>query len=336
MGLREQIKKEEEELKKLETGEQDDGEGDQDDTDSDTDTDEGDVKADAEGDQDDAGADDEPKGGKKQAAKTDKPAKKADAAKKAADKDADAEGDDDSDAEDDEKGKNPNNLAAKLRIERKERMRLQEENERLRKTSQPQTAQHPPVKGQQQEGEGKPAETVEQRLDRMENEKAAQDLRTQAIDEFNSIETEYSKANPDYEAASQHVIRSMYGGVKAAYPHLTDKQALGFVQNRILQIASDAANRGLNPVEYLHQMAFDNYGFDPSKAAQNGAPKKTGKADNLKKIDQNRKRSASPLAGGGQAASSNVSIKEAEDMDLATFGQMSETEIDALIQQAGQ
>lgn len=316
MGLKEQIKKDEEELKKLQAAEDDDSDDNDDEEDDADDSDDQDDDTD-----EDEGADDKAKG--KKAAADDKKGKKADE-------------DDDSDEDDDDAGDDPkkkNDLAAKLRKERKERMKLQEQLAAFQ-AKPPVQAQQPPV--QQQPGTKK-TETTEEKVARLESEQNAQrqarerqDLERQAIDEFNEIETEFKKETPDYDQASAHVIQSMYNGAKAAYPDLTDKQALGFVQRRVLQIASAAAKRGLNPAEVLYQMAFDNYGYQP------GAPKKkdTQKADNLKNIAKNRKRSASSMAGAGQNAGARATIDEANKMDLATFGNMSEAEIDELIAQA--
>lgn len=89
-------------------------------------------------------------------------------------------------------------------------------------------------------------------------------------------------------------------------------------------------------------MAFDVYGFKPAGGVkeQTETPeskpefKKTGKAENLKVIAKNRKKSASALNGGGQSTSTRASVQEAANMDLATFGKLSEAEMDRLIAQA--
>lgn len=324
MGLKEQIEKEEAELKKLgNAGENDDDSGDDEDLDDDTDGQDDDT------DEDDA-ADD-----KANDKKAKEPPKKGADDKKGAKK---ADDEDDSDEDDDADPKNKNDAAAKLRLERKKRMKIEEELAALKKQPpvQPPVQQKPPV-----DASGKPkVETTEEKVARLEADdtarrevEARQVLHNQAVEEFNDIEAEFSKETPDYEDASAHMIKGMYAGVKAAYPDITDKQALQFVQNRVLQIASNAAKRGLNPAEVLYQMSFDNYGFQPGQ--KKPGENKNTKADNLKNIAKNKKRSANAFQGGGQNAGARATIEEANKMDLATFGNMSEAEIDELIAQAG-
>lgn len=251
------------------------------------------------------------------------------------DEDDKTDGDDDTaDKDDSDKDnvdtKNPNDVAAKLRIERRERLKLQEELAELRRARENPTQQPTATDKTAQR-----QETVEERLARIEHERDSENLHKQAVEEFSNIEKEFAAQTPDYEDASKHMISSMYQGVKHAYPQLNDNQAAQFVQKRVLEIASQAARNNMNPAEVLYQMAFDKYGFDGTKAQAPAEKKPTHKADNLKNIAKNKKRSASPLIGGGQTAGANVTIDEANNMDLADFGKMSESEIDALINQAG-
>lgn len=324
MGLMDSIKDDEEKLKKATKAED---EGGQDDEDLEEEGNDEDL--------DDDSGDDEDADDKKAAKKPDDKDKKAKTDKKGAKKD-DADGeDDDSDEDEETDPKKKNDFAAQARQERKKRMKLEEELAALRKAPPPAQQPAKPVE------QGKPKqETDAEKLARIDNEQKAErqarensELRNRAIDEFNTIETEFAKETPDYEDASTHVIKEMIRGVRSTYPEATEKQALAFVQNRVLQIASNAVKRGLNPAEVLYQMAYETYGFEPGA----GGKKKegNGKADNLKNIAKNKKRSASPLSGGGQNAGARATIEEAEKMDLAAFGNMSESEIDELIQQAG-
>lgn len=335
MGLKEQMEKEEKELKKLST--QGEDEGDEDDSgdeegaeDEDLDEEEGDSGDEDEGDDDSDDEDDKAKA--KKGADDKKGAKKDD--KKGADDDKDAKGKKKADA-DDADPKKKNDMAAQLRAERKKRQKIEEENERLRKAGvQPPVKQVDPKAGA--EDKAKPKETAEQRLDRIEAERDREALRNQAVEEFNEIEKEFQQTTPDYEDASSHMIKSMFQGVKNAYPEATDKQALAFVQKRILQIASNAVNRGLNPAEVLYDMSFERYGFQPGQKKTEGKKDGKSKVENLKAIQKNKKRSANAFQGGGHNAGARATLEEASNMDLASFGAMSEAEIDELISQSAE
>lgn len=318
MGLLEQIEKDEEELRKLEGGEESQADEQEeteqekveDDTENDSaeDNDEGDTDEDEEaGDTDDDGTGN-------------------------ADDDTD-ESENETDAKSiDEKAVKPetNDDFAKARIERREKLRKQREEseQRIREEQATQTVpQSEPV-----------VETAEQRLDRIEARESEERLRTQAADELSAIEHDFMADNPDYSAATRHMIASMYNGAKSLYPEMTDKQATEVIKNKVLSVASDAARRGMNPAEVLYQISFDNYGYEP-KADTQAAPETPAKpkADpvaNLRKKAKNKKRSVNGLSGGGQNAGARVTIDEANTMTLGDFGNLSEAEMDELINQA--
>lgn len=319
MGLKEQIEKDEKELKKLQA-EEDGGEDETDDTEDEDTEEDGEGADDSEdGDDSEEEGDDE---GKKQ------PEPKDDKGKKAAEDDANGKK---PDAKDD-KG-NPD---ARLRAERKKRLKLEEELAEL-KNRQPAQQQPQPKPAAQEQPKAK-AETTEEKVARLEREQTNQrqerernELHQAAVEEFNDIEKAFASETPDYEEASAHMIAAMFNGVKHANPGVGDKQALAHVQRTVLSIASQAVKRNQNPAEVLYQMAFDNYGFQPgAKKAQ----KNSNATEKLQKIAQNKKRSASPFAGGGQNSAARATIDEGVKMDLASFSKLSDAEIDEMISQA--
>lgn len=321
MGLEEQIAKEEEELKKLAKAEED-GENEEDLDNDDDNTDDDAIDDDEETGEEDDGTEDDSKDDD--------------------DSDEDGDGNDtDDDSDDGEDNADDNGVKdkknpAKDRIERKKRLKLEEENAELRrKLEEGRQAQD----NHDKEKDPPKKETAEERLDRIESERETERLRAQAADELSDIETEFAKEHEDYKDAATHMVKGLYGATRQLYPHLTEKQAIQAVQNKVLGIASQAARNGQNPAEVLYQMSFDRFGFDPDKVQKaDDAPgkKKTNAADTLKKKAKNRKRSANGLTGGGQSAGARVTIDEAKNMSLADFGNMSETEIDDLIAQANE
>jgi len=235
-------------------------------------------------------------------------------------------------ADEKDEPKNENDVNAKIRIERRERLRAQEELADARRRLEELQARREDRDEQEQPQK---QETVEERLDRMENEKYRNDLQKQAIEEFTEIERDFAGRTDDYEDASKHMMSSMYQGVKHAYPQLNDTQAQAFVQKRVLDIASQAARNDMNPAEVLYQMAFDKYGYDSNMAQKTNEQKPEKPQKDLKRVARNKKRAATSLSGGGQTAAASATLEEANNMDLADFGKLSEAEIDELIDQAG-
>ena len=240
--------------------------------------------------------------------------------------------DTDEKADEKDEPKNENDVNAKIRIERRERLRAQEELADARRRLEELQARREDRDEQEQPQK---QETAEERLDRMENEKYRNDLQKQAIEEFTEIERDFAGRTDDYEDASKHMMSSMYQGVKHAYPQLNDTQAQAFVQKRVLDIASQAARNDMNPAEVLYQMAFDKYGYDSNMAQKTNEQKPEKPQKDLKRVARNKKRAATSLSGGGQTAAASATLEEANNMDLADFGKLSEAEIDELIDQAG-
>ena len=234
--------------------------------------------------------------------------------------------------------KGEGSVEAQLRIERKQRKELEARLAALEsnKASQPPAQRQQTLNDETQTANQGP--TVEERVAAIEQQRQEQDLRNQAISEFQMFENEFQKNTPDYAQASDHMINTMANGVRAAYPNATDQQVGQFIQNQILTIASQAANKGLNPAETLYLMAMQNYGYDPQAAAvknaENVQTKSKNAAKRLETVSKNKRRSASPLASGGHNGSPSATIEEAASMDLADFSKLSDAEISQMIADA--
>lgn len=239
--------------------------------------------------------------------------------------------------EDPEDDKNKNNLAAQIRIMRKEKLKLQEELEAARRANTPQPPQNTPAPVTPSGDEAKGEETVEQRVARLEQEKYQTELRTQAQDELRQIESEYKKSNPEYGEAVKHLVGSMAAGVRAAYPTASQKDIANFMQDQLLRVAGDAHAKGLNPAEVLHNMAYERYGFDPAaKPETPGAKPTESKPDpaaRLRKVSRNKKRAASAIGQGGQNTAPYATLQEAAKMPLGKFSKLTDAEIEKLMQQ---
>lgn len=284
------------------------------------------------GDDDDDDADEKAAPGKK--------------AEKSAKKGKDDDADDDEGDDKDEKGKktakkseeeDENSVAAQLRIERKQRKAMEKRLEDMlaaqRSQPAPKTQEKPAGEaGKGDEGQTKQP-TAEERLERIEREREQANLERAAVDEFNGYEAEFAKETPDYPQASNHMIQAMAQGVRAIYPNATDTQVGTFIRQQLLHLAAQAVQKGVNPAEALYLMAHERYGYKRAAAA----PAKTKTEDATKRLEtvaKNKKRSASPLAGGGQNGAASASLEEAANMSLADFSKLKPGEIEAMIAEA--
>lgn len=193
------------------------------------------------------------------------------------------------------------------------RMR-RELREAKQKAAELERAQQP----QPQKKEAEPAqETAEERLAHLEGHIAKKELTQRAIQEFSSIERQYMAENPHYDAAGALVQKEMIRAEMLLNPAMTPERAAQNVMNKILSIASGAVNQGANPCEVLYDMAVERFGFKP-EAKQEAKEKKT----DLAKIDSNKKRSATPLAAGGNSGKAAVTLESIANMSLADFNKL--------------
>lgn len=304
MSLEEQIKKEEEELKKLqeqENSKEEENLEQDDEEESDDDFQEEESQTDDDGQDDEESVDDE-------------------------------EHDSDED-ENKEGGSEENNLAAQLRIARKQKKQLEERLKSMQNPVQPDTKQN-------QNASEETKMTLEERFEKREREERAKELKNSAIEEFIETEQEFQKETPDYKQASSHMLARMIQGAKFSTPGISNRQAQEFARDQILQIAAQAAHNGLNPAEALYNIAYEHYGYNPElykeeEGSNNDKKSQREKAQRetkrLEKINKNKKRSASSLAGGGQTRSNVVTSEEAANMDLASFSKLSEADMDSII-----
>jgi hypothetical protein len=141
-----------------------------------------------------------------------------------------------------------------------------------------------------------------------------------AIQEFTTYESSFKKQTQDYEHVAQHLRHKIADGLRALYPEAEDNQVEAAVDQQILRFASDYAKRGLNPVEELYHMTKERYGYKAPEPEKKKGP-------DLATIEKNKKRSASPLASGGQSKGSRLSIEAAADMPLAEFSKLTPAQL---------
>lgn len=158
------------------------------------------------------------------------------------------------------------------------------------------------------------------------------DIMRRAVVEFNQIQEDYKKVNPEYDNIVAYGYQQYYNAMKVLNPTKSQAELMQDVDKQILTFASQAVQRGLNPAEELASYIIENFNYQ--KPAPKVEAKEQRKAVPLRDIERNKKRSASPLVGGGQEGASRVSLQGIGTMSNADFSRLTASELDALEQEA--
>lgn len=176
--------------------------------------------------------------------------------------------------------------------------------------------------------EGQQKLIEELREERVKTQKKEEEDRVTnaAIEEFTDIEEAYKKQNPDYENAIEFARKKYLDAAKMFYPDKTEKQIEEAIDKQMLQYASGYAARGLNPAEELYDLVQERFGYvktEPKVETQEEKPRQEARPrQNLKIVNENRRRSASPLGNGGQSGSIPITKEIAADMSLGEFSRL--------------
>lgn len=151
--------------------------------------------------------------------------------------------------------------------------------------------------------------------------KSSKDQETQKVnnlvsaarEEIDQIQDAYRKTNPDYDNAINHAKAEYTRALKLLNPSLTDAQAKAAIDKETFQIALHCNKNGMNLGEVLYDAAIERFGY--VKSEESGETKPA--TPNLKLINNNKKKSASPLEGGGQKAAGRITLEAAANMSPA-------------------
>lgn len=143
----------------------------------------------------------------------------------------------------------------------------------------------------------------------------------QAGQELNGYIENFKKIAPDTQAVLDHAAARLKQSFKDINPDMSDLEVNAAFGKYVLQHAGSALKRGEDPAEALYQMALDRFGR-PAAAKKEVETQAKPKVD-LKRVDASRRKSATPLVGGGQG-SENTALTKAgvASMSLAEFAQV--------------
>lgn len=163
------------------------------------------------------------------------------------------------------------------------------------------------------------------------------------VEAFSTIEQRYIEKNSDYTTATDFARETYFKALKLAQPQATDSQINWAIDNEILSYARKWAAAGLDPAEEFYSMAQERFGYTP-KAEESGAQheqeqdkpplRRMAEKPNLKVIANNKRRSASPLSGGGQGGAFPLTPEVAGDMSVGEFSRLTPAELADLEAQA--
>lgn len=147
-----------------------------------------------------------------------------------------------------------------------------------------------------------------------------------AQDYLEQAEKTYSDINPDYMPAVTHARQKYAESLSLVFPNKTKQELDAIVREQIFGIAVHAVQMGLDPIEQLYGLALERFGWQGNK--QQAQPR--GKKPDLRVIENNKRRAASPLMGGGQGAAPFLTKEAVANMSLGEFSKLSAAQLAAL------
>lgn len=132
--------------------------------------------------------------------------------------------------------------------------------------------------------------------------------------EIETLQADYRKINPDYDNALNHAKAEYSRAIKTLMPQMTEVQIKQAIDKEIFNMALKCHRDGTNLGEVLYDTAIERFGYEGT-VAESKTP--AANRPNLRVVANNKKKSASPLEGGGQGAKPRVSLEEAANMSPA-------------------
>lgn len=163
-------------------------------------------------------------------------------------------------------------------------------------------------------------EVKETIVERQKREEMAQ-LEQAAIQQLTEIESDFKKKAPDYDDAAMHVKSKLIESYSLLYPNANEQQIRAAADKYIFDLGVMAYQQGYNPAEYLYHMSKGKFGYAPVVKQVAEEKKKEIKPD-LKKIDENRKRSLTGAVSGGQGGATAIGLDAIGDMTYAQFSRL--------------
>lgn len=170
------------------------------------------------------------------------------------------------------------------------------------------------------------AERAVQKLEQIEKKEKEDQLIRSAVEDFQAIESEFKKIEPNYDAAADFYLTQLSKTIQVLYPQASKKEIAETIKIQVLNKAAIYHSKGLDPAEELFEEAI-SLGFNPEVTDQKQVKKEI--KPNLDKIASNRERNAGMSASGGVVKKLNLST--AANMTTGEWNKLSKAEKDAIL-----
>lgn len=230
----------------------------------------------------------------------------------------------------DDKTLSVNQLAARLRIEQREKEALKRELEAAKNKPQKEepkaaTQENTDPEPDQDDIEAhlqwqlrklaKEQQTLKEEIENRRKKEADEEIYNRAIYNFQRLENDFSQTVDDYADVSSFVLDKIKSGIQALNPYASDAEIGRAAYNQILTMAEHFASRGLNPVEELYGLG-EVYGYKKQ------AKQQERKAPSIDKIAANRDKSVHSMTGGsGKSAKTNMDPSKMTLIDVMNLTQ---------------
>jgi hypothetical protein len=151
-----------------------------------------------------------------------------------------------------------------------------------------------------------------------------------AAREFQQMENEFRREQPDYEDISRAYGAQLATSVKIQNPRMSDQEVIEKTQELILRKAGTYYNQGLNPVEELYYEALD-----AGVKAEPAREEKQERKPDMAKVAANRARNAGMAAASGGGSGGQLTPAAYMDMTVAERMKISKAERDRLTRRHG-
>ena len=167
-------------------------------------------------------------------------------------------------------------------------------------------------------------------VQQMYQDKQRQDMINDAVAEFQSYEQEFAATVNDYEDVTTQYVNHVARSIQTLNPQIKGHELNDAVRMQILQQAGRYVTQGLDPAEEMYHTAKQLFPTQEQAAEQEQPVKR-----DIKKVAENRKKSASPLAGRSKSKSQTLTLDEVAQMSPAEYQKVDPQLLRELEKQAG-
>ena len=150
----------------------------------------------------------------------------------------------------------------------------------------------------------KKLQTVAEWQEKEQKKRDYEERKSAAERAFENYENNFKATVEDYQDVSNFGVQVIANSLRTLNPDLKGNDLAEAVKMHILRLSGQAEAAGHDPVEYLYHQ-FKTWGYTPKKA-EGGEEKKEELKPDLKKIVENKKKSANSLSAGGKSGNNSL------------------------------